>query len=123
MYNTGIPLGAPQIREDNSLGAQSPFRVPGMGNMMPGNPLAGGQNPLAVPGMQPPMQPPMQTLQGAPQGMQAPMQTPDLLALLAMLGNQPAPGILSAPPAQMPMRDNLFQRYGIPAASPAQLYG
>ena len=119
MYNTGIPLGTPQIMANNSLGAQSPFRVPGMGNMMPGNPLASGQNPFAVPGMQPPMQPPMQP---------APF---DIRALLAMLGNsQGASGMLSAPPAQMPMQppmrgpmqNNLFQRYGIPAASPAQLY-
>ena len=92
--------------------------------------------------MQPPMQPPI-TYVGAPpinraeidprllsptvdMRVQPPQMVPefDIRALLAMLGNQSAPGMLSAPPAQMParMRDNLFQRYGIPAASPAQLY-
>jgi hypothetical protein len=87
MYNTGIPLppqqtapqgmqqpmqpqqGTQQRIANTGLGAQSPFTVPGMGNMMLGNPFASGQNPFAVPGMgapppanpmatQPPMTPP-----------------------------------------------------------------
>ena len=126
MYNTGIPLPpqqtAPQgmqqpqgMQPPTGLGAQSPFTVPGMWNMMPGNQLAGGQNPFAVRGM--PVNPAYaRPQQPFPPGMGQPVGTTmPPVHIDPMPGAQTAPGPTIQP--GFPSNPNVSMPIGAPPAT------